>query len=166
MERESINDILEEFEAILEQSGVHAALRFLNRRTAHRFTGIYRFNSPALSNVALFDRHNPELRIGEDAPMRETYCSIVGATKAPFATADAQLEESLREHPARENVLSYCGVLLCEVGGNLFGTLCHFDLVPCPIPRHEIPILEAAAPLIMKKLRAGMSRQKFAATPA
>ena len=32
--------------------GVHAALRYLNSRTPHRFTGVYRYDGDVLRNMA------------------------------------------------------------------------------------------------------------------
>jgi GAF domain-containing protein len=147
----SIRDVLEAFETVLAEEGVHAALAFLNARTSHRFTGIYRLDAPMLRNVRLFDRENPSLQIGADAPLRETYCSVVGASATPFTTADTRADERLREHPARESTLAYCGVPLRSAEGTTLGTLCHFDLVPRPVP-DEVPVLEAAAPLILHAL--------------
>ena len=37
-------NILSHVGQILDTEGVHAALRFLNSRTPHRFTGIYRYD--------------------------------------------------------------------------------------------------------------------------
>lgn len=144
---------LEEFKIIMAESGLHKALGFLNGRASHRFTGVYRLDPPMLRNMLLFDRQNPDLEVGGDAPLRETYCSIVGDTKEPFSTADALRDESLREHPAINSVMSYCGVPLGADDAEPFGTLCHFDFAPRSIPQAEIPLLEEAARLITAKLR-------------
>ena len=73
-------------------------------------------------------------------------------TEAPFFAADARQDERLLEHPARENILSYCGVLLRAYDGSPFGTLCHFDITPRPILQGEIQLLEAVAPLLVRRL--------------
>jgi hypothetical protein len=127
---------------------VHAALGYLNARTAHRFTGLYRFDGAVLRNVALFDREHPTVHVGADAPLGETYCSIVGATERVFATADARHDARTAEHPAREAVVSYCGALVRAPDGRAVGTLCSFDVEPRPVPSREIPLLEAVAPLL------------------
>lgn len=141
------------FEQTLADQGIHGALRFLNQRAPHRFTGIYRLDPPLLRSVQLFDRENPALEVGADAPLRETYCSITGSCALPFATPDSRADERLREHPARDSTLSYCGVPLVDSGGEAFGTLCHFDVVPHPVPYGEIAFLEAAALPLMRALR-------------
>jgi signal transduction histidine kinase/DNA-binding NarL/FixJ family response regulator len=147
-------DILAKFERILNGAGIHDALRFLNSRTPHRFTGLYRFDPPTLRNVALLDTDDVGKTSGDDAVLEETYCSIVGSFERPFTTADTLLDKRLRAHPARESVRSYCGVLLRRPDGSAFGTLCHFDLSPCDVPLAEMPLLEAAAVLIMRRMDA------------
>lgn len=140
-------------EDLLESEGVHAALRYLNSRASHRFTGIYRVDAPTLRNLRLFDRENPMLRVGSDTPMRETYCSLVAASGEPFATADSRADPRLREHPARDSTLAYSGVPLRDETGATWGTLCHFDILPRPVPEEEIAVLEAVAPRILSALR-------------
>ena len=142
-------DVLKKLEKILATRGVQEALRFLNSRTSHRFTGVYRFDTPHLRNVALLDADLPSVTRGDDVPLEATYCSLVGSFERPFATDDAGVDERLRQHPARDSVRSYCGVLLRASDGAAFGTLCHFDLIPCDVPVQEITLMEAAARLIM-----------------
>lgn len=86
---------------------------------------------------------------GDDAPLSETYCSIVGELRNSFTIDDARRDGRLRAHPARNTVISYCGVLLRDAEGRPFGTLCHFDVVPSEVPIREMPLMEAAAPLLM-----------------
>jgi hypothetical protein len=139
-------DALAKFEKVLSNRGIHDALRLLNSRTGHRFTGIYRFDGPILRNVFLFDAENASTVKGADAPMDATYCSIVGAFEKPFTTEDTLRDDRIREHPAREQVRSYCGVLLRRADG----TLCHFDLVSCDVTAAELVLMEDAAPLLMR----------------
>ncbi len=145
-------DTFLKLEKILASRGIHEALRFLNSRTAHRFTGIFRFDSPVLTNLHLVDAEAPEVRKGDDTLMVNAYCSIVGETKRAFTTEDTRRDDRLRVHPARENVTSYSGVLLVGEDGEPYGTLCHFDLVPCDVPTVEMPLMEAAALHLMKAL--------------
>lgn len=140
------------FGKILSTQGIQEALRFLNSRTAHRYTAIYRFDEAMLRNVKFVDSFTPEIERGDDAPLSHTYCSIVGQIRAAFTTEDTRRDDRLRAHPARDTVISYCGVLLRDAAGNPYGTLCHFDSVPCEIPVREMTLLEAAAPLLMAEL--------------
>lgn len=133
---------------LLETSGLHAVLEYLNGRTRHRYTGVYAFDPPTLRSLCLYDRENPGVVRGGDTPMAETYCSIVGADGVPYATADAGREPRLASHPARANVIAYCGVPLRDSSGRCFGTLCHFDLRPRLVPTEEIPILYHVAGMV------------------
>lgn len=146
-------EIVEAAEEILETEGVRAALRFLNSRAPHRFTGVYRPEPPVLRSVLLFDRENPGLLAGTDAPLRETYCSVVAGTGAPFATADSDEDERVSGHPAGDTVRAYSGVPLRDASGATLGTLCHFDVVPRPIPEDELALMQELAPKILEALR-------------
>lgn len=154
MEPHDLQAVLAALDEIFDAEGAHGALRFLNARAPHRFTGVYRLDPPTLRNVLLYDRQNPRLEAGADAPLRETYCSISGGQAVPFSTADAAQDPRLAQHPARDSTLSYCGVPLLDASGEAVGTLCHFDLVPRPIPEAEIQVLRAAAPRMIETLRA------------
>jgi len=147
-------DTFLKFEKILEKQGIHDALRFLNSRTSHRFTALYRFDSPTLRNIALIDSYTADVKKGDDAPMADTYCSIVGQLERSFTTEDAREDDRLCAHPAHDTVISYCGVLLRDAAGVPFGTLCHFDNVPSEVPVREMPLMEAAAPLLMRAIAA------------
>jgi len=143
-------------EARLNERGPQAALAFLNARTRYRFTGIYHADPPLLRNMFLFDRENPALRAatGPVCPIDETYCGIVVADEAEFATGDATLDARLTAHPAREAVISYAGVPLRLASGRPWGTLCHFDVRPRLLLGRELAVLQAAAPVLMRWLRA------------
>lgn len=143
------DDVLKKFTRVLTSQGVHAALRFLNSRASHRFTGIYQFDAPTLRSVALLDADTPALTRGDDGPIEATYCASVGRFERPFTTEDAAHDSRLRQHPARETVRSYCGVLLRTTDGQPYGTLCHFDVVPRDVPVDELALMEGAAPLLM-----------------
>ena len=143
---------------LLAHGDVHAVLGLLNARTAHRFTGLYRFAPPQLHNVALYDAEAPDVRVGTDAPMRETYCAIVGARETTLGIADARTDGRVQDHPARDAVVSYCGALVRDRQGVAVGTLCHFDVVARPVPADEIPIMEAVAALLGDAATAGVDR--------
>lgn len=146
-------------ERILRDRGLHEALRFLNSRTPHRFTGVYLFDPPMLRNLHLIDAYDPEQSKGDDALMAETYCSIVVQTRETFITADTRADPRLVGHPVRAGVLSYCGVLLRDIDGKPRGTLCHFDILPCDAPINDLPLMEAAASIVLEIVQLGAVRQ-------
>ena len=142
-----------DFTALLQQQGVHAALGYLNHRTPHRYTGVYRFDGDMLRSEVLFDRKMPDVRTGADAPMAETYCSLVGRTEAPVQILDAAVDPQALgiETP----VIFYCGALIRDGQGKAFGTLCHYDLQRCQERVTDQPLLEAAAQLLYQRLYPG-----------
>jgi hypothetical protein len=134
---------LAEFTACLQQ-GVHEALAYLNNRTPHRYTGLFRFDREVLHNEALFDRNQPHVRQGSDAPLATTYCALVGLQQAPLHIPDATLHPRIQEL-VQNPVVSYCGVLVSDAQGHPYGTLCHYDLQRCQERTTDVPLLEAAA---------------------
>ncbi len=133
--------------------GVHAALRYLNSRTPHRFTGVYRYDGEMLRNMALFDRFEPEKQTGGDIPMADAYCANVGRTGTPLEFADPEGDGRFTYLPGSP-VVCYSGVLISSPEGAPFGTLCHYDIRRCEMRTTDIPLLEASAPLIYSALEA------------
>lgn len=136
----------QEFNAALESAGVYGALRYLNKRTPHRFTGIYKYEGSMLRNVALYDRYDPKIYQGDDAPLAATYCSML------------QKEQSLEVNDSAEDdrvkgiiitpVVSYCGVSMKDADGKPFGSLCHFDMNRCQERFSDFPLLQAASEVL------------------
>jgi GAF domain-containing protein len=136
----------------LRRGGLHAALAHLNAHTRFRFTGVYRVESDLLRTVALFDRENPSLASTADVvKLEETYCGVT-CRGAPFQTANAQRDERLRHHAARDTVLSYVGVPVHGANDAVWGTLCHFDHRPRVVAPGDVAALKAAAPAIARWL--------------
>jgi GAF domain-containing protein len=132
----------------LRREGLPGALRFLNGRTRHRFTALYRFDPPWLRNVCTVDRENPELRLVADCRIRESYCSFVFEQGKQLVVEDAQSDARVAGHPKREALLAYCGVPVLDADGACVGTLCHFDPRPRLTPPSEVALLERAARLV------------------
>lgn len=141
---------LAEFRAAL-RDGVHTALRYLNSRTPHRFTGVYRYDGEMLRNMALFDRFEPENQHGIDIPMADAYCANVGRNREPLEFADAKADGRFLYLPGSP-VVCYSGVMISGPEGVPYGTLCHYDIRRCETRTSDIPLLKAAAPLIYEAL--------------
>ncbi|SDY67001.1 hypothetical protein [Hymenobacter psychrophilus] len=152
-------DEISEFRRVMQQQGLHAALQYLNRRTPHRYTGVFRFDGEMLRNEALFDRLQPALEQGGDAPMAVTYCSLVGQQQAPLEIIDATTDARVRGL-IDTAVVSYCGVLIRDAQGQPFGTLCHYDMQRCQERTTDQPLLEAAATLFYEQLQGGLFGKK------
>lgn len=138
------------FTAFLQQQGVHPALEYLNHRTPHRYTGLFRFDGDILRNEVLFDRNQPSVRQGADVPMALTYCALVGKQEASLNILDAATD--LQAQGVDTPVISYCGVLIRDEQGQAYGTLCHYDMQRCQERTTDLPLLEAAAGLLYQHL--------------
>lgn len=149
-ERNQLSAEIAEFTLLLQQQGVHAALGYLNHRTPHRYTGIYRFDGDTLRSEALFDRKMPDVRIGVDAPMATTYCSLVGRSESLVQILDAASDPQALGIDTP--VISYCGALMRDGEGKAYGTLCHYDLQRCQERTTDQPLLQAAAQLLYQQL--------------
>lgn len=146
--------IVGKLQTILQRQNLHDALRVLNGRTAHRFTGVYLLDPPFMRSLHLVDVHRPNLRKGEDVPTQATYCSLLLKQGSHLAFEDSLVDgDSITEgHPARLQVRSYAGVMLSDPSGQPFGTLCHYDEVPCDFSTDELVLMETLAPLVVKSL--------------
>jgi GAF domain-containing protein len=118
------------FAVTMSTDGLREALAGLLKRTDYRFIGIWRFENGKANAAVHYDREHPEVLTATEVPDTATYCCFVRESEAPFMTPNALIDARLAAHPAREQVLSYCGVPLMDSSGTLLGTLCHYDLVP------------------------------------
>lgn len=135
----------------LLQEDVHAALEYLNHRTPHRYTGVFRFDGDTLRNELLFDRNQPTTRQGADVALASTYCNLVGQGEASVTILDAAKDP--KAQGVVTPVISYCGVLIRNDKGQPYGTLCHYDMQRCQERTTDLPLLEAAAPLLYQHFR-------------
>ncbi|HEY1683667.1 MAG TPA: GAF domain-containing protein [Tepidisphaeraceae bacterium] len=139
---------MREMRAILNGSGVRAALIFLNGQTDHRFSALYRFDDETLKNLYFFDREQPELDYCPDIPIMVSYCVFVRSEGRTFVTTNSEGDARVEGHPKRFEVRSYCGVPLIDENGKMFGTICHFDFQPKGITDENVALTEAMAQLI------------------
>ena len=135
---------LEEFERRLEQGGLVEALRFLNLRTPHRFTGVYRFDGETLRNVALVDKWLPGTQVGDDVPLARAYCSHLLGNGGSLDLGDGRTDPRT---PGMQDssVVSYCGSVILDEQEQPWGALCHFDEAYCQSRTSEVPLLVSAA---------------------
>lgn len=147
-------EIVREFKEELASGGLRGALRALNQRAPHRFTGVYRFDDDTLRSVALFDRWNPDAEVGADAPMSETFCAIIPSQGTGLEVTFGPSDE--RFPWMRDNVVvCYCGALLRDEQGEPWGSVCHFDVQPCQTAKSHLPDLLAVAPAVYQAVNAG-----------
>ncbi|MDB5858187.1 MAG: hypothetical protein JWQ76_1876 [Ramlibacter sp.] len=140
------------FEQSLRQGGLRAALAFLNQRTPHRYTGIFRYDGEMLRNVALHDKWNVDVARGSDLPLAGAYCSVVHDTAGPLVVEDGAIDIRF-PHLQGSPVLSYCGALIRDEQGNKYGALCHYDVQPCQAKASDLPLMVAATSPLYGALR-------------
>lgn len=137
---------------LLQNGGVRIALQYLNSRTPHRFTAVFRFEGGTLRNLHLIDRVDPQVERCPDLPVLESYCLYVRDTGCTFLTEDALQDRRVAGHPKQRLVQSYCGVPLYD-GEELFGTICHFDYRSIPFSKEDVWVLEEIAPMLIRAIR-------------
>jgi hypothetical protein len=140
----------------LRQEGLRGALTFLNARTPHRYTGVFRFDGEMLRSVLLVDKHDAGVERGDDVPLSQAFCSVVHATQEPLEIVDGRTDP---RYPQLRNVavVSYCGTMIRDGAGQPFGALCHYDMQPCQTRLSDMPLLVAATPLIYQALAVSAS---------
>ena len=147
LQSEELSLIAKAFAASLERDDLYDLLRYLNGRTTHRFTGVYRFEPGWVISVALFDRESPSVRLGADVKMKESYCWLTGLG-GMYEIEDACADARLATHVARDAVRSYVAVMLRDREGSPWGTLCHYDFAPQRLPDDARAGLELFRPLV------------------
>lgn len=125
-----LDQAFEAFVETLHTDSLRLALATLLQRTDYRFIGLWRFQDGKANAVVHFDRKNPEILRVDEIPDDATYCCYVRDSHQPFTTADARTDARLAQHPARDDVLTYCGVPVMDSAGHVLATLCHYDVVP------------------------------------
>jgi hypothetical protein len=135
------------FASILEREGLHAALAYLNSRTPHRCTAVYRYGGDVMRNVLLYDRMDPQARHGIDVALADAYCGQVAARGNHFEFSDTRLLPASQQCP-HNPVVCYCGVVIPGPAGAAWGTLCHYDFKPCQMRKSDIPLLQAVVHLV------------------
>lgn len=147
-----MSDQLIQVTEALRTGGLRTALALLNARTVHRFTGVYRYDGDTLRNVALFDRFQPDVEQGGDAPMVATYCAIIPTVGDSLEVTDGRSDA--RFPWMQDNaVVYYCGVQIRDDAGEPIGTLCHYDLQRCETRSSELQLMGVAAPLLYEAIK-------------
>ena len=133
---------------IYAREGLRAAVIHLNHQTTHRFTAVLRFGNAMLSSICFYDRENPAALSCPDIPEHASYCVFVKRSRAPLVIGNAPLDPRTEGHPARHEVLAYCGFPLTDESGRAYGTMCHFDVEPRPRDHAPIELMEVMAELL------------------
>ncbi|WP_367850261.1 GAF domain-containing protein [Rhodoferax sp. WC2427] len=134
--------------SILETRGAAAAIQHLNAGVAHRFTAVYRLDGDILRNVLLWDKQG-EIRPAylAEVPLATSFCQFV-LRDGVFRTTNSATDSRLDGHPYQGVMVCYHGVPLLTAQGELWGTLCHFDVQELPLSDAEFDLLQQTAQLL------------------
>lgn len=133
---------------VLRQRGVAEALRLLNGRVPHRYTGLYQLRDGLLNNQFLIDKQGQVVPAALAAvPLEISFCQFVLRDKS-FRSDNTADDRRLDGNPFQGKVMAYHGVPLIDAAGALYGTLCHFDMQPWGISDEEFGNLQLAARLL------------------
>lgn len=138
---------LQEYRLLLEAHGP-AGLAFLNARVPHRYTGVFRLNQGALHSMFLHDKLG---EISPDflqiVPLEDSFCHLT-IRDGLFRTQDSGGDQRLDGHKYQGAVRSYIGLPLMDENGDLYGTMCHFDMRALALADAEFEIFSKAAKLL------------------
>jgi len=106
------------------------------------------FAGERLCNITFFDRENPDETSCEDIPVEASFCVFVRDTKKPFVTTDSENDRRLTSYPKRGIVNVTAAFRLLDRSGQMFGSICHFDLEPGEIAERDVETLEYMATVL------------------
>jgi hypothetical protein len=135
----------------LDPTDLRQPLVFLNTRTPHRFTGIFRFDDAMLRCVELVDKWDSSVRRGDDVPVEKAYCAHLRTHGGELEVADGRADPRV-PWMADSPVVSYCGVAIEAADGTPWGALCHFDLGRCEATTSDVALMTLAAKVFASRL--------------
>ena len=132
----------------LSTNGIPAGLEWLNARVPHRLTGIYHLREGFLHSLFVYDKQSaltPEVMAV--VPLLDSFCQFA-MKDGRFLVDDSRHEPRLDGNPNQGVVVSYHAVPIQGNFADLFGTLCHFDMVPQSLPDTELDVLTRACKMM------------------
>ncbi len=136
------------FASLLDKEGVRAALYSLLRRSDYRFISIFRFQDGKATSVVHVDRQDLNVVQADEVADTATYCCYVRSASAPFVTDDAASDPRTATHVAKDVIRSYAGFPIVAAGGEVLGTLCHYDTAPRDSKQLDVNLLKEVAQLL------------------
>ncbi len=127
---------------------VPGCLKQLNAGVPHRYSGVFRLYKDVLQNTHMYDKKG-ELRPEalEVVLLKDSFCQIV--LRDGFLLSDhAGHDERLNYSPFQAMVVAYHGVPIVTTDGDIYGTLCHFDMVEQQLSDDEFFCMQETAALL------------------
>lgn len=133
------------FVADCKARGLAAALEVLNTGVPHRYTALYRLDHLVLKNIELIDKaKEAKSEMLSAVPLTDSFCQFVLRDGA-FLTSDSSKERVLDGHKYQGVMMAYHGVPVVDAQGELFGSLCHFDVEKRPLSDTQYAHLSGVA---------------------
>lgn len=126
---------------LVSSGNLWAALEHLNLQSRLRFTALHRFGSQTAGNFLLVDRDDSSRPTAEWLQRNEDFRGFVEAMAAAPLGEDASVDLARVAHPVAGRIRACCGLPLRDENGEVFGTLCQFDLVPADIQPLTIELM-------------------------
>lgn len=143
------SESIDVFEAGLAKFGLLQSLAYLNSWVVFRCTALARLEGDYFHTVEVFDKLG-QLSVTDftATPFVDSFCQFI-KRDGPWSVPDTRLEPLLDGNKNRDIVLSYVGVpVLNGIGGDFYGTLCHFDFEPRSVSDHHYEFLKQAGLLL------------------
>ncbi len=145
-----IHHPLNELIKALDHGGLRAGLVFLNQRVPHRFTAVYKLENDVFRLQELVDKlDEPVSEMLQAVPFDDSFCQFAVAL-SEFVSINTAADSRLDGHKYQGVVGSYVGLPLTVMPTGLYGTFCHYDLVPQSISDDEFEYLQRATRVLPK----------------
>ena len=118
------------FKRLLDAYGLRYALYSILRLTDYRFVTVFRLEDGRIVSLAHVDREDLSVLETTASAESASYCCYVRSEDGPFVVVDAAVDPRVDGHEKRDVLRAYCGVPITSAGGDLLGTLCHYDTIP------------------------------------
>lgn len=114
---------------------VRELLARLGQASPCRFTSLLQFTEDdTLASVWTHDRENPAVDpFPLGLPIHASYCVLIREAGKATAIENAQIDPRTTSHPKRDELATYIGVPLHRADGQMFGTLCCYNVEPLPL---------------------------------
>ena len=136
------NGFLDQLRFLVSSGNLRAALEHLNMQSRLRFTALLRAGEPGVADFLLVDRDDPSPPTLAWLQRQQAYRAFV---EAAAACDETPVDFSVVGHPACADVRTYCGLPLLSQDGEVWGTLCQFDLVPVAIQPSTMELMREVA---------------------
>jgi signal transduction histidine kinase len=120
---------------VAQIDAVPTILKVVSEVTGLRLALIARVTEDQWTALAVLDRMNFGLSVGDHLDVATTLCSEVRATSAPIIIEHASEEPDYCQHPTPKmyNFQSYIAVPIFRTTGEYFGNVCALDAAPAPL---------------------------------